>query len=99
MYVMVPCWRGGALPSMLKWVSRAAFLAAAQRAELFTVVPGAPGVALVTFPYWSTYIVTTTVPDSCTLYAGLAITPTTLRPFTTAFGVPSVFPVRVLPWA
>ena len=84
---------------MLKCVSNAAFLAAAHRVELFTVVPGAPGWAFWTVPYWSTQMLTTTIPASCTEYAGFAIVPFTLLPLTTAFGSPVVFPVAALPWA
>ena len=78
---MVPFWSAGALASALKCVASAAFLAEFHSSELLTVVPSAPGCAFVTFPYWSTHTVTTTVPESLTVYSGLAIVPTTLRPF------------------
>lgn len=80
-YVIVPCWSEGALASVLKCVASAAFRAEFHNSEFSTVVPSAPGCAFVTFPYVSTHIVTTTVPDTLTLYSGFAIIPTTLRPF------------------
>lgn len=53
-YVIVPSWTAGAEAETLNLALRAAFLAASQRVASWTVVPRAPGTALVTVPYWST---------------------------------------------